>query len=278
MRARRVPAALAWVLAVTAALAHLGLAALAVVEHVRLPWLDAVPIDLTFVTVVAASGVVGLVGIALVLLRVVKGGRTLRRVRRARTSPPKLLTDAAAELGVAHRVDVVAQVEPFAFTYGLLRPRILLTTGLLRVLSPEELSAVLAHEREHLRGRDPLRLLAARLLAGYAWYLPLGGWIAQRFAVRRELAADLAATVHAGTAAMAGALLKLAGGPGLVAGAGVNPYDSLEARISQLEGRRAARRRLGFVPLVATVGNGVLLSFATLCCVGLAHTLSGGVG
>src|SRR5262249_59951379 len=82
----------------------------------------------------------------------------------------------AERSGCAARLDVVAGEEAFAVTYGVIRPRILVSTGLTTALTPAEIGAVLAHEREHLRPRDPLRLLAGRLFAAWACYLPAARW------------------------------------------------------------------------------------------------------
>lgn len=48
-------------------------------------------------------------------------------------------------------VDVVAAGEAFAVTHGLLRPRILLSTGLVHCSDRAELTAVLEHQRHHLK-------------------------------------------------------------------------------------------------------------------------------
>src|SRR5262249_31609550 len=72
--------------------------------------------------------------------------------------------------------EAVAGGEAFAVTCGWVRPRILVSTGLAAALTAAEIGAVLAHEREHLRHRDPLRLLAARLVAAWGCYLPAARW------------------------------------------------------------------------------------------------------
>ena len=54
---------------------------------------------------------------------------------------------------------------PFAFSSGIIRPRIFLSTGLLSSLSEEEKRVIVAHERAHLERRDSLRLLLARALS-----------------------------------------------------------------------------------------------------------------
>jgi beta-lactamase regulating signal transducer with metallopeptidase domain len=184
----------------------------------------------------------------------------------------------AESLGIADRVDVVAVTDAFAVTHGLLRPRILVSTGLVDVLDPTELTAVLVHERHHLWRRDPLRLLAARLLAGYGWFLPLLGWYTRRLGLRRELAADRAATTAAGVAAVAGALLKLADLPAPAAVAAVNPTGDLPDRVAQLEGQRPPRRpRLGWLLAGATAANLAGLAAAATCCAGLGMAMAGGM-
>ncbi len=47
---------------------------------------------------------------------------------------------------------------PSAFTLGLLRPKIFMSSALIDALTPEELSVVQRHEQAHQQHRDPLRL------------------------------------------------------------------------------------------------------------------------
>jgi Zn-dependent protease with chaperone function len=198
---------------------------------------------------------------------------------------PEGLPDVVRALGIAGRVDLIAEVGPFALTVGLWRPRIMVSTGLLSTLSAAELAAVLVHERCHLRRRDPLRLLATGLLAGYGVILPLSAHLADRAALRRELAADRDALTHAGRGAVAGALLKLADttlrphtrAASLAMGARRDPAGSLHARIAQLEDGRPPRRRLARLGLAVTTGNLALVAAASLCCVGLSQALPGGI-
>jgi Zn-dependent protease with chaperone function len=59
-----------------------------------------------------------------------------------------------------------------AFTVGWLKPRVYLASTLALRLSPDELSAVLAHEGAHVANRDPLRLSAYRFLACVFFWIP----------------------------------------------------------------------------------------------------------
>src|SRR5262245_27907992 len=87
----------------------------------------------------------------------------------------------SSRMELARGVSLVESESPFAFTAGLLWPRVLVSSALARALAPAQLGAVIAHERAHARRREPLLRLAARLLS---WaHLP---------AIRRALLGELA--------------------------------------------------------------------------------------
>jgi Zn-dependent protease with chaperone function len=278
----RLTTASCWVLLPLAVLAHLTLAVLAVAEFATLGWPLPTWFDTGAVTLVLATAVAGLAASAVVALRAAAGSRALRALIHTgrRPVPPSIQNEAAA-LGCAARLDAVAGEEAFAVTYGLIRPRILVSTGLAAALTPAEVRAVLAHEREHLRHRDPLRLLAARLVAAWGCYLPAAGWLAGRAALRRELAADRAATGRAGRGVLAGALLKLAAMPACPAVAAASPAGdgrrSLEARVIQLEAGRPPQQRPAVSRLLASGGALALLAPASLCCAAMSQFLPGGL-
>jgi bla regulator protein blaR1 len=60
---------------------------------------------------------------------------------------------------------VVDSPAPVAFTAGLLRPRVVVSRGLLDSLSAEWRSVLLAHEEAHRRGRHPLLIFVAESVA-----------------------------------------------------------------------------------------------------------------
>lgn len=51
-----------------------------------------------------------------------------------------------------------------SFAYGAFTPRVAVSRGLYEAASQQELDAVLAHERYHIRNLDPLKVLLARAL------------------------------------------------------------------------------------------------------------------
>lgn len=107
--------------------------------------------------------------------------------------------------------------EPQAFSAGLLRPRIYLSTGAIAALTSSELGAVLAHETHHVRARDPLRLFVVRVVSDALFFLPAARKIADGHGALAELAADGTALRNGGPQPLASALLafEAAGPPGV---------------------------------------------------------------
>ena len=73
-------------------------------------------------------------------------------------------------------------------TVGLIRPRVILAPRLAESLDEQALDAALAHERAHVRHRDPLRIWVAQFAADMQWPWACG---------ERRFTAWLAALEHA---------------------------------------------------------------------------------
>jgi len=83
---------------------------------------------------------------------------------------------------------------PAAFTAGFFRPRVYASEAVGR---DERWRAVLAHERDHVRHRDPLARLVARM--ALVFHAPgVRRWLEPRLIEAQELAADEAAARHLG--------------------------------------------------------------------------------
>ncbi len=171
-----------------------------------------------------AGGVISLTLLSLPLLIVSAGLAHGVRVRFrtrdvvSRLAPtndqlPRELERAAAEAGLADRVDVAQTAELVACTYRLWRPRVLVSAGAVMVMTPAELAAVLAHEAHHVRCRDPLRVYITEVVRGAFIPLPLLGNLARHFAESSELAADRYAMTRAGRRPLAAALVKFLESP-----------------------------------------------------------------
>lgn len=159
----------------------------------------------------------------------------LNRPGRRRCHSPRRLRRADRRLGLSRRVTVVRAVQPIAFCHGLVRPRICLSTGLLRLLDDDELEALLLHERFHLRHYDPLRRALARVLGSALFFVPVIDELARHCAITQELSADRAVIAAQGHGRFLGsALYKLVAAPS----------GSLDPLATVASGRDAAGMRI----------------------------------
>ncbi len=143
----------------------------------------------------------------------------------------------ATRAGIADRLIVIEDDEPFAFCSGFFNPAIYLSDGLLEMLDSAEIEAVLRHEANHLHRRDPLRLFLVQLLHLALAPLPIVETVCDRVRIGIELAADRAALANVPMPALAGAVLKVARAssrPTPIIAAGLT---TSEARIDALLGR-----------------------------------------
>jgi Zn-dependent protease with chaperone function len=88
-----------------------------------------------------------------------------------------------------HQITVIISEEPIALTYGL-KPKIVLSTALVNLLTEEELRAVICHEQFHQQQRDPLKKFLITLLVTALWYVPILKWVSKYYQTLREIEAD----------------------------------------------------------------------------------------
>ena len=93
---------------------------------------------------------------------------------------------------------------------GLLYPRIVLPTGVDRLLNRQELNAVLLHEVVHAKRRDNLIRLLYEVSLCALWFHPLIWLAGMRMALYRELSCDESVIRRAQGQALVRALAKLA--------------------------------------------------------------------
>jgi Zn-dependent protease with chaperone function len=85
-------------------------------------------------------------------------------------------------------VRVIEDPRPQAFCAGYLRPAVYISRRTLDLLADDELKAVLAHERYHLRVRDPLRFACGRVLGEALFFVPVLRSLSQRYSRSRPAA------------------------------------------------------------------------------------------
>jgi Zn-dependent protease with chaperone function len=218
--------------------------------------------------------------------RQVRATRTLAEALRAQTVPaPQAVIEAAGRSGLEGRVEVIDDPEPFSFTYGLVSTGVALSRGLIESLGPEQLDAVLAHERYHVRNADTLKMIVARAAPAAFFFLPALGYLRTRYLAGRELAADRHATRTNGPRPLAGALYRVLDQPAwssFGAAAALGGGEFLDLRIRQLEtGREPPLSQVPHWALALTVAALTALSAAFLLTVvrtGAAMPMTNGRG
>lgn len=127
-----------------------------------------------------------------------------------------------------------------AFTCGLLRPKIYISTGLLNGLEKDELRAVFLHELKHKKGYDPLRFLLIGFGRDAFFYLPAIKHMAFFARLKKEHEADdTAAARLGGPISLASAMIKVAREGALYAALADNT-EQVTGRVRRLlEGRQA---------------------------------------
>lgn len=133
--------------------------------------------------------------------------RTLRSRRRHR-AVLDLVTSPQAALGGARLLDDAGVT---AYCLPGLRPRVVVSAGTLAALDPDELGAVLAHERAHATQRHDLVVLPFVALAATFPRLPAVRVARAQVALLVELLADDTARAAVSAPALASALARVGG-------------------------------------------------------------------
>jgi Zn-dependent protease with chaperone function len=188
---------------------------------------------------------------AAMLVRLLWSGHTIGTGLRAQRRGHRTLVDALGT-DTGDHVRVLAHPTPTAYCLPGLRRRVVLTEGTLATLPPEELAAVMAHERAHLRARHDLvlefftvlhRAVPARLRAAPAL---------REVHLLIEVLADRVARRAVGPVPLARALVALA--------AGSHPDTALGA--TEDRASTAARMRLLAEPPAPRWLRASMLAFA----------------
>jgi beta-lactamase regulating signal transducer with metallopeptidase domain len=105
---------------------------------------------------------------------------------------PKL-AKITAMLGIEDKVDELASHNTSIFCYGLIYPKICISTKVVQSLSFSELQAVLLHETQHIISREPARLLIIKFINTFR-FIPGIKNLTKKYLSFSELAADELAT------------------------------------------------------------------------------------
>jgi len=181
-----------------------------------------------------------LVGFSLLVFQLLKTTVFVRKLLRDKIKTPKKVHDLSFLLGIQDRLDVVKSRKLSSFCYGYIKPRICLSTGLIKSLSRGELKAVLLHETYHLKHRDPLKILLSQVAATMFFFAPILRDIHNHYALSKEISADQQAIKMKGLKGLRSALVKAFSysNPSLSGITAFTNESSLEKRIMFLTNRK----------------------------------------
>lgn len=221
-------------------------------------WMYVVPIVVS--TVILASLVVGVTAATRTIFETRRRVRPiLIRTRAARTQLRRIVNETGDDRPEVLEVDLD---EPVCFVHGLVRPAIVISSGLVDELDERQLRAVLAHELRHVRVRDPLKVVAARGLSAAAFPFPVLRDLVEHILLQCELNADEVAAASAGPRTIAETLTTVMFHPRYAVDTAFGAPETARARVARLAGHAApslslSRGRLAtsFVSLLAVVAT-----------------------
>jgi Zn-dependent protease with chaperone function len=161
-------------------------------------------------------GVVWFTGFGMLMLRAVgaRGWFLLRYRNRYLVSYPLVLSRVShlterLQMHGAIRVTESALL-PGPIAFGVVRPEICLPSRFAEMFTPAQQEAVLAHELEHLRSKDPLWYGVADLVTALWWWNPVIWYARRKIQTATEQAADEASVlVEDGPTALAECLVAM---------------------------------------------------------------------
>lgn len=163
----------------------------------------------------ATPGGATVAGLGLALAGAVAARTAVTAVTHLRAVRRQALRHAQAVRLVGHPepalgIMLVDHAQPAAYCVAGPHPTVVMTTGALRALDPDQVDAVLAHERAHLGCRHHRFLAVARIGRQMLPFIPLMRETARQIARLVEMHADDAATSDRDTRPLATALVVLA--------------------------------------------------------------------
>jgi Zn-dependent protease with chaperone function len=180
-------------------------------------------------------------------------GSCVQRARRLAHGHGEAALIAGRRLPAASGTVVLDAPQPAAYCVPGRPAAIVVTTGALALLEPDQLAAVIAHERAHLAGSHHLLVVLTRGLSVALPGVPLFTRAPAEVTRLTEMLADDAAARDAGRPALVAALLALGTGAPVPSGALAAGAGDVTARVQRLLRPASPSPRAGNVLALASV-------------------------
>ncbi len=167
------------------------------------------------------------------------------------------------KVGVADKVSIINRNRPQAFCFGIFNPRIYLSTGMIELMSQNELEVILRHEKCHLKHRDSLTFILAATIESLFPIFPVFSDLIKIYRTDREINADsVAVGAMSENTSIRDALKKLLQYEPMSNFAFVPQIfseDSLEARIQSLHSQKTTYKKVSLKNLFLSIISFVIL-------------------
>ena len=170
------------------------------------------PVLFTFLLLL---GLAGAVFFSSVIIKIIKFKRLTDKFikNNLKNKKPRIsrrLEKIAGPIKLENRIVEIQSPKPIIFCFGLICPKICVSSGIIKKLSNQELKAVLLHEQHHLFSHEPVKIFIVKSMIKALFFLPGLESFSRQYLVFSELAADQWATDNfENKASLAGALGKV---------------------------------------------------------------------
>src|SRR5258708_5231881 len=131
-----------------------------------------------------------MIGFLILIQQIIKTRRYIKSHLKRQARSTVLIKTLVTELKLTGKIDVVKDSKRFSFCYGILNPRICISMGLIKNLTPNELKAVLLHESYHLKSHDPLKNIVAKVVSLMFFFIPTLKDVERFYTFSKEINAD----------------------------------------------------------------------------------------
>ena len=135
--------------------------------------------------------VIGVFLIIRAVFSVWKNYKQARLLIRLQTVPSKrvikLVKKHKIKLG---NLIIVKDEKRYAFVFGVIKAKLILSSGLVNKLNDKELEAVILHEIYHLRQGHPFKFMVGKILSAGLFFMPIVKWLNFKFHLVAEKEAD----------------------------------------------------------------------------------------
>lgn len=183
-------------------------------------------------------------GFFALVLQMLKEGKQFKQA----ILPYGKLQNVTKKLTIINQVRIIKNHKPLAICYGIFRPKIYISSGLLKIVNQHELRAILTHEKYHLDNQDNFLMLMASVVQNILPFFPIIKDFIKHYRIQRELEADAyAVTGNNDNKHLISALGKLIRDEpqyAFIGSSGLSVFDTLETRIRYLVYKKEYRPRV----------------------------------